>query len=119
MRTVLAWIMFGILLRPTTIPNVAVDELDSVVVRVVNFNTPSTLMVVKGLVFTSWMVLLIFIAAVWRDRVDGFSIEFAKSVEDIMSGRRSNYMPRIEGFVARNLRDKENGSIQEGNIAIV
>jgi len=118
MRTVLAWAMFGILPGPTIFPNVAVDELDSVVVRVVEFKTPITLMVVKGVVFASWMMLLIFISATWRDRVDGFSIEFARSVEDIMSGRGS-VMPRIEEFLSRNTVDKENVIIEEVNVAIV
>ena len=106
MRTVLAWIVFGLLPSPTIFPNVAVDELDSVVVRVVELNTPSTVMGAKGIVFALWMMLLIFISTIWRDRVDGFSIEFARSVEDIMSGRRSICMPRIGRLLSRNMGDK-------------
>lgn len=113
MRTVLAWIMFGVLPQPSIFPNVAVDELDSVVVRVVKLNTPSTLMGVKGVIFASWMMLLISVSTVWRDRVDGFSVDFARSIEDIMSGRRDACVPRLELRLYRNMESKEKGIIEE------
>lgn len=113
MRTILAWVMFGVLPQPSIFPNVAVDEIDAVVVRVVELNTPSTLMIVKGLVFATWMMSLICFSVVWRDRVDGFSVEFARSIEDIMSGRSENYVPRLELLLYRSTGTKEKGVIEE------
>ena len=72
MRTVLSWIIYGLLPHQWLKTNE-----DEQFVRNV-----------QGLVFILWMGLLIFVATIWRDLVDRGSVNFARWISDVSTRKK-------------------------------
>jgi hypothetical protein len=88
MRTVLAWVLFGILPQPFQEEVVRSNangpgRFTDIVVHPLSFAWT----VVRGAVFILWMCLLVSVATVWRDRVDRWGIKLARLVEEAATGQ--------------------------------
>ena len=66
--------------------------------------------VVRSFAFAAWLVGLVLLAHVWTKKVDGFSLSFAKWLEEVVSGKRGVF-ERIGGVRMGFPRDNGNGEI--------
>jgi len=68
MRSVLVWVVYGLIPLPP------------------EGQARQTVLVIA---FGLWLVLLIYLSVVWRDRLDGASVVFTKWAEEVMLGKKA------------------------------
>ena len=67
----------------------------------------------RALAFGGWFVGLIYLAYVWRKRVDGFSLWMAKWLEEVASGRKA-VLSEGQGEGVQGGKKEGNGMVIEG-----
>src|SRR5579864_1814278 len=72
MKTILSWILYGILPHQWLKTNEDEQFIRNV----------------QGLVFILWMGVLIFVTTIWRDLVDRWSVNFARRISDVSAKKR-------------------------------
>lgn len=103
MRALLAWVIYGF-----------IPDSGGVVTRYGDWpeGRPQQSIIWAAatvLVFILWLILLMYIACLWRDHLDCRFIAFAKFAEEVMLGKKSllgsgcNVRDNVESWVARIL----------------
>jgi len=87
MRTLLAWVLYGLLPLPLQAEMVERDESNSQIAEI-SVSLRFMWSIVEATVFILWMGLLIRVSAIWRNRVDSYSINLAKWLEQVMAGNK-------------------------------
>jgi len=81
MRTILAWIIYGI-----------IPDSTAFVGRLSDYENPVEKSrfwtIITALVFPAWFALLVFASVWWTEKVDPYFIKFAQWAESVMVGKQ-------------------------------
>jgi hypothetical protein len=90
MRTVLAWMIYGILPQPWQEEVIGQNENGERISEIRDHYLSFWWTTVKGVMFVLWMALLVFISRLWRNYIDRASLTFIKYLEEVMTGERKS-----------------------------
>ena len=88
MRSILAWVVYGFIPRSAGL----VWRPDAGG----NAGAPAKSFmwaIITWLVFGLWLILLMYLSTLWRDRLDGSFIAFAQFAEEVMLGKKTLFDP--------------------------
>jgi hypothetical protein len=83
MRTILAWVIYGLFRQPWQEETVEGNETEHQS-HLVTF----ILSILRDIGIALWMGLLLYVSAVWRNWVDFYSISLSKWLEEVMAGKK-------------------------------
>lgn len=81
-RSILAWVIFGLIPKSGGLVHIPGDR-DGVPIE-----QSIVWAIVTVLVFLFWLVLLMYLSVLWRDRLDQSFIAFAQWAEEVMLGKK-------------------------------
>ena len=81
-RSILAWVIFGLIPKSGGLVHIPGDR-DGVPIE-----QSIVWAIVTVLVFFFWLVLLMYLSVLWRDRLDQSFIAFAQWAEEVMLGKK-------------------------------
>lgn len=82
MRTVLAWVIYGLLRQPWQEETVEGNEIQ-------HQSHPLTFIssILRDVALVLWLGLLLYVSTLWKNWVDFYSISLSKWLEEVMAGK--------------------------------
>lgn len=87
MRTVLAWVLYGLLPQPWQ-AEMQAEAIEGIENPYETHPFPFIWSVIWGIVFILWLGLLLCVSTIWRNWIDFYSIILSKWLEEVMAGKR-------------------------------
>jgi hypothetical protein len=88
MRSLLVWLVYGLIPDSSGFSRRESDYTDQPVPKSILWSF------ITAMAMAMWLVLLMYLSVVWRDRLDCYFMAFAKWGEDVMLGKK----PFISGI---------------------
>src|SRR5579871_5822151 len=87
-KTVLCWVFYELLPAPMEEITATIGKDGKMTTTTVELLPSILWRAIYCFVWVGWMGLLISLSVIWRNKVDALSIQVAKTVEEIMAGKR-------------------------------